>query len=347
MSQQPLQKPETSIEQEEAHLRTRLAEISELKRLAQKLGYVIEGRTSTIFSPTVALPFVPTQSFDGTIAGLIRRYRSDERSPYFQLKARVRNNYDGSLNRLVDDLGQMRVADLNADRINHVYNRWVEGGKIAMGHGLVGKLRLLATFGATILDDGDCIRFSGIMHTMRFKAPQARLEPMTAEHAKAVRFQAHEFGWHSIALAQAFQFDLKLRPIDVIGEWVPISAPIPSSIIWGNEKWVRGLRWTDVDDKSTLRFVTMDRFKRSKIEVDIKNLPMVKEELDLLWLNAPTGGPMIICETTGRPYSSAEFRRKWRLIASKAGVPDNVRNGDSIRAESGLQKGTEINTAGA
>jgi hypothetical protein len=32
------------------------------------------------------------------------------------------------------------------------------------------------------------------------------------------------------------------------------------------------------------------------------------------------------------PWSSAEFRRKWGLVAKKAGVPDNVNNRDSFPA---------------
>jgi hypothetical protein len=38
---------------------------------------------------------------------------------------------------------------------------------------------------------------------------------------------------------------------------------------------------------------------------------------------------MIICETTGYPYSPAEFRRIWRNLARQAGVPDNIKNRDS------------------
>jgi site-specific recombinase XerD len=38
---------------------------------------------------------------------------------------------------------------------------------------------------------------------------------------------------------------------------------------------------------------------------------------------------MIICEITGLPYSTAEFRRKWRLVADKAGLPKAVKNMDS------------------
>jgi hypothetical protein len=43
----------------------------------------------------------------------------------------------------------------------------------------------------------------------------------------------------------------------------------------------------------------------------------------------PASGPMIICETTGYPYPTAEFRRKWRIDARLAGFPDNIRNMDT------------------
>jgi hypothetical protein len=319
---------EASLEEEEARLRERLNKIAQMKKLARELGYSLGGATVSI---GVSTP--EPQSFDGTIAGLIECYRTDERSSYKNLKYKIRNNYDGALNKVRADFGHHRVADLSADRIMEFYGRWAEGGKIAMGHALASKLRLLSGFGATALNDDDCIRFSAIMRSMRFPVSEPRHVLMTAAHATALRAKAHEIGWGSIALAQAIQFELKMRQVAVIGEWVPISDPTPSAVTWGNEKWVRGLRWSDIDDKLILRFVTFDRLRRKKpIEVDLSTLPMVLEELDKLTL-LPTTGPMIICEPTGRPYTTAEFRRKWRLVAGKAGIPDNVRNSDSMRAE--------------
>ena len=64
------------------------------------------------------------------------------------------------------------------------------------------------------------------------------------------------------------------------------------------------------------------------------DLTMVRDELDRLGRDIPMTGPLIICEATGRPFANNEFRRKWRIVATKAGVPDTVRNGDNIRAES-------------
>jgi hypothetical protein len=46
----------------------------------------------------------------------------------------------------------------------------------------------------------------------------------------------------------------------------------------------------------------------------------------------PRSGPVILCDTNGMPWSTAEFRRKWRRVAKQAGVPDNVTNRDSYPA---------------
>jgi hypothetical protein len=338
-----------SLDQEEARLRERLGKIALMKKLAHELGYSLNSavgpvQAATSQQPTATVRFrfpearIPeptpeSHSFDGTIASLIRCYRTDERSPYFKLKYSIQNNYTGMLNKISTDFGEHRVGDLSADRVMGFYGQWAEGGKISMGHALGAKLRLLASFGATVLNDDDCIRFSSIMRNIRFPVAEPRLVVMTAAHATALRAKCHDLGWGSIALAQAFQFELKMRQADVIGEWVSLSDPIPSTVTWGNEKWVRGLKWSDIDSKMILRFVTFDRFKRKKLnEFDLTTLPMVMQELDKLVL-MPTGGPMIIHEATGRPYSSNEFRRKWRLAATKAGIPDNVRNSDSVRAQ--------------
>jgi hypothetical protein len=54
-------------------------------------------------------------------------------------------------------------------------------------------------------------------------------------------------------LAQAFQFDLRLRQKDVTGEWVPYGGRGDSSIIENGEKWVRGLLREEIDDDLILR----------------------------------------------------------------------------------------------
>src|SRR5579859_1906491 len=95
------QKPGLTLEQEEALLRERLEKIILFKRLAKELGQPLDGVLVTPHHSSAPAP----RSFDGTIAGLVRAYRSDPGSPYFKLKTKVRNNYDGALNRIVADIG--------------------------------------------------------------------------------------------------------------------------------------------------------------------------------------------------------------------------------------------------
>ena len=105
----------------------------------------------------------------------------------------------------------------------------------------------MMTFGSTLLADKDCREVKRLLHDMRFKMPKPRTERLTADMVVAIRREAHKLGFASIALAQAFQFDCMFRQKDVIGEWVPISEPGVSEIISGNEKWLKGLRWEEID----------------------------------------------------------------------------------------------------
>jgi hypothetical protein len=93
------------------------------------------------------------------------------------------------------------------------------------------------------------------------RSRQPRNEVLSAEQADAIRAHAHEIGWHSIALAQAFQFELLLRQKDVIGEWVPMSEPGVALETWKGQKWLRGLIWSEIDDNLVLRHVTSKRHR--------------------------------------------------------------------------------------
>ena len=161
---------------------------------------------------------------------------------------------------------------------------------------------------------------------------------MTADHARTICNTAREhFGWHSIALAQALQYELLLGQKDVIGEWVPVDEPGESDVAQLGQKWLRGLRWSNIDKNLILRHGLGSSGRR--IEVDLRTAPMVIEELKILSAqpriedligSLPNSGPVIVCDTNGMPWSTHEFRRKWRLVAKKADVPDSVTNRDSL-----------------
>jgi hypothetical protein len=280
--------------------------------------------------PSPPLPPPPVAAFDGTFSGLIKAYRTHEKSPYHKLKHGVRKNYDNGINRLDREIGPERVADWSAARIQSIYDtKWTGGGKISTGQSLLAKLRLLCSFGSVVLNSEACTRLSTIIGQMRFPPAPPRTEVLTIQHVRAIRATAtSQFAWPSIALAQALQFEIpKIRQVEILGEWVPMSEPGPDDINNGTEKWVGGLLWSDIDDKMVLR----REFSSGRvINLDLRRFSMIMEEFN----NVPPWkrtGPMVICEYSGAPWTASEFRRKWRIVADQAGVPKNIQMTDGAR----------------
>jgi len=271
------------------------------------------------------IPRAPVSNYDGTLTALAGSYQSDQDSPYRKLRYQSRVHYDSLLRKIVTEHGFLKISEIKARIVLRMHEGWMEGGKVAMAHALIGMLRTLAGFGATILEDEECARLSGVLSHMRFTMAKPRNERLTAEQAAAIRAEAHRRGLHSLALAQAIQFECMLRQKDVIGEWVPMTEPGLSDVTDGNSKWLRGIRWEEIDPNLVLRHVTSKRQKA--VEIPLANAPMVAEEFANLI--RPASGPIVVDERTGKPWQVHLFRKRWREIADACGVPKSVRNMDS------------------
>jgi hypothetical protein len=281
-------------------------------------------------------------AYDGTFRGLINCYQTHDKSPIHHLKHSVRLDYQRTLKRLSKDIGDDRVISWNADIIQSFFDRWAADGKISMAHQMIGKIRLLCSFGAIELNDDACIRLSTLIGMKRFQPPESGSLPrLTRDQARAIRITAREhFGWDSIALAAALQLECpKLKQMDIIGEWVPLSDPAKSEIMKGSEKWIRGLRWSDLDDNFLLRrAVTGRRNQKKPVEYSLRRSQMTMEEINRVPLEKRKG-PMIICEFSGLPWTSNEFRRKWKIVAEKAGLSElgSQSNEDGTEPELGAE----------
>lgn len=276
------------------------------------------------------LPAEVAAIYDGTVSTLIKCYQRDKDSPYQGVRYHTQVHYDGICRRIDRDCGKEKVAEIDVRRVKRLHETWTENGaKIPMAHALVTMMRTLLSYGGALLKDKACTELMALLHAQKFKAGGARSSILTAEQADAIRAEAHRQGHHSIALAQAFQFECMLRQKDVIGEWIPIYEPGPSDVFWGGAKWGRGIRWQEITEQDGKLILTHTTSKKLKeIEVNLRIRPMVMEELALL-TSLPASGPVIVREDTGRPWSATEFRTKWREIARAVGVPDSVRSMDS------------------
>jgi hypothetical protein len=279
--------------------------------------------------------------FAGTVGALISAYQTDPDSPYHAARHQSRTGFDFHLRSINKAHGTERLADLGARDFKRWYEstRWPDGkdgrDKISTAHGMITVVRMMLSFGYSFEIEkapqgtlSQCARLKLILHEMKFEKGKGRTEALTLRQCEDVIAAANKAGAHSIALAQAFQFDLRMRQKDVVGEYVPMSEPGISSITFKGLKWMRGLRWEEISSAMILSHPVSKSRKGKMIEVDLNNHPMIMAELAKVPPEKRVG-PVIIREKTGKPWRQAVFRGRWREIATKAGIPENVFNMDS------------------
>jgi hypothetical protein len=271
-----------------------------------------------------------------TLKRLIECYRTDCDSDFLGLKHQVRLDHERILARLSKAYGGQQLRSVRLRDLKAWYREWVAEGKVSMARSFVDRLRESLRFGATILEDRECQRLFAAIDDLRLERSPARSVQLTAEQARQIRLTArNHFFWPSIALAQALQFELRLSQKDVIGEWLPESVPGETDVVsekYG--KWFRGIRWEGLDENLILHHRAGAGGRL--IKADLNTAPMVLEELKerfnsphLERAMLPHTGPVVVCDTSGWPWTTAEYRRKWRMVARKAGVPEHVTNRDS------------------
>jgi hypothetical protein len=315
----------------------------------------------------------PKSLFDGTVASLICVYQKHPKSPYQRLRHGSQQQYAGALASLVATIGKVRVKNITFDDISDWQDELAddgEGGKPmkARAANLIGALKRVIVFGALILPkEAGCHDVKEIFSTMAEAKlmgtyRRQRQSYMTVAQARLLRAKAHELGHHSVALEQAFAFELGVRQKDVIGEWVPRDWPGVTDVYAGPRKWLLGMRWEDIDHNMVLTH-RLSKSLRGKDAVmdpeagkvkawDLREYPMIMDELSLLATGAhnalmsrdmlPARGPLIVREGTGLPWGRTEFKDRWRAIARAAGLPAALQNRDSRPGAA-----TEADLAGA
>lgn len=259
-----------------------------------------------------------------TLAELVERYKTDRVSGWRKLRYPTRRNQETVLRRMVEAHGHKTMASIRGRDIEEMYLDWSgDGEKVSMGHAFVSKLRTICGFGAGMLEDMECNRIALYLKQRKFPMGEPRKQFMTAAQCTDIRIMARNYGYNSIALVQALQFELMLRQKDCLGEWVPLDEPGDSEVLYHGEKWLRGLRWEEIDGDLILRHTTSK--KEKELVVDLKLAPMVLEEIRLLpdFMKQPRG-PVVISEHNCMPWQAVTFRQKWRMIATAAGIPKDI-----------------------
>jgi hypothetical protein len=262
------------------------------------------------------------------VSSLIAQYRTHEGSPYHGLRHASRRNYEIHLRRIDRDVGHELIKNLDAERINGLYESWAKDGHLAIARALTVMLRGLVSFGAKVLKNRDCREVQITMSELQFEGAKPRTAQLTLEQVIDIIRKAREMGFDAIALAMAFQLDCSLTQIDVIGQWVPESEPGDTDIRKDGAKWLRGLRWSEIDKDYVLRHPQSRDGKIFEFNL-AADAPTVMAELKRIHSGPlPQSGAVIIRKKRGLPYDGDAYREDWRKVANAAGIPKSFRSTD-------------------
>ncbi|TBY40876.1 site-specific integrase [Rhizobium leguminosarum] len=291
------------------------------------------------------------QKFDGTLRSLIRMYQTTKASSYFTVRSNTREMYDFSLAILERECGMRRLDKVTGLDIRGWYEYLKEPAEDtpkqakqraeAAKQGIIlppnperprrayqcmQLLRIVISFGV-VANIQECFRLKMVLESMTFHVPRGRTEQITFEQAEAVCNTAIARGLHSIALAQALQFELTLRQIDVIGRWEKSEDHRDGGILDRGQRWRDGLLWSHLDSNGILKKPT-SKIDDVTAEHDTMQYPFLRKIIDMVPVEKRFG-PMIRSEATGLPYRKRYFSDVWRECADAAGVPKTVWNRDS------------------
>lgn len=289
--------------------------------------------------------------YDGTLKSLIRMYQTTKGSGYLAVKSNTREMYDHSLSLLEKDCGMRRLEKVTGLDIRGWYEHFKEpaedtpkqalkreklakegvilppnGERIRRAYQCMQLLRIVINFGV-VANITECFRLKIVLETMEFHVPRGRIEQITFEQAKAICDVAIGKGLHSIALAQALEFELTLRQIDVIGRWEKSEDYRDGGILDRGQRWRDGLLWSHLDANGILTKPT-SKVDGVVAEHDTMQYPFLREMINHVPMEKRMG-PMIVSEATGLPYRRRYFSDVWRECADAAGVPKTVWNRDS------------------
>jgi hypothetical protein len=159
-------------------------------------------------------------AYDGGLASLLKLYEMHEASPFRKVKPGTARIY---LDRLTRAYGKRLVSKLTGLDVHRWHKDWREAPAGEREH--LGAAAMVLAILKAALGFGqscgfrDCRDLRDMLRTLRLPAPKAREEAPDAE-----------------VFAYALQFETAVRQNDVVGLWVPMDDPRPSSILASRSK---------------------------------------------------------------------------------------------------------------
>jgi hypothetical protein len=243
---------------------------------------------------------------------LIARYRSDEISPYRDVKANTRQSYDFHLHRWDEAIGPITLEATDYTAIKRWKKAMEDKGRSQHYiKGMFTMLRVVAAYGVMLRAPGaDSVR--SILSVMRFSASSPRQIAPTQGQIEAIIAKADEAGDSMFALGLSIQWWLTLRAVDVRGQML-------------DGRWQDGLTWAMVaKDLSTITKVP-SKTEKSNAEPmvwGLSQIPDVRARLAAVPADERVGP--VIKRAGGKTFDRYLWSDLFRRYREQAGVPDDV-----------------------
>jgi integrase len=252
----------------------------------------------------------------GTWLWLIGRYKTDEFSPFQEVKANTRETYLFSLARWETAIGGTMIRSTDLPAIKRWQKAMQDNGRsLAYIKRMFTMLRIITGYGVQIKAPG-ARDVRDIFGEMRIKAPKPRSIAASEAQIMAVVAKADAAGYRAFSTGILFQWWLTLRAVDVRGQWLGMGA---------QKRWADGLTWDMLDSDLTTLRKAASKTEGTSGEVmlfDLTLLPDLRARLQAIPQDQRVGP--VIKDATGKPFDQRQWPKLWRRFANRAGVPADV-----------------------
>lgn len=260
----------------------------------------------------------------GTWLWLFGRYKTDDISPFQDVKDNTRDSYLFHLKRWEEAIGLVEIGHTDFAAIKRWQKAMEDKGRsVHYIKSMFTMLRIVAGYGVA-LQVPHAMNVKAILGEMRFRSPKPRAVAPTEDQINAVIAAADAAGEHGFALGLSLQWWLSLRAVDVRGQYLGKGDA---------KRWADGLTWDMVDlDRLTIR-KTPSKTARSapeEIEWDLSLLPEIVDRLKAIPKDQRIGP--VVTMNNGRPYTRRGWADRFSVHREKAGVPDIVKAMDTRAA---------------
>jgi hypothetical protein len=291
--------------------------------------------------------------YDGTLGSACRVYQTHPRSRFHKVKSNTRKTYTDSL-KVVETASQWTIRNMTVFDVEYLYEEWKkpaqigedENGKPIFGtveridraHDAVAMLKMVIRFVGTALRRPECKLLAEELAKWQFEKGGAREEELTFHHAIAFRDKALEMGQKGIlpaddalymAIGVCAQFDLGLRPKDIIGHWMRTQAEAEreakkariEALQLGGGWWIGQFTWERIPGWRWRMRTSKSKY-RSPMDFDLERYTLLFPLLELVPHEQRTGS--IVKGEHALPIRSRTYQKRFRKVARAAGIPDEV-----------------------